>query len=527
VAGDLCLAIDLGTGGLKVGLVDLDGTLVAHELHGVSTTFGEHGRAHQDAGEWWDLICGAARRLVAATPGAGERVAAVAVTGQWASTVPVDASGRPTAPCITWQDYSSGRLVRERIGGRVAGYRARHVLRWVRRTAGAPSLSGADPIGHVLGFQADEPEAAAATRWYLEPVDYLTMQFCGEATATPASMQAAWLTDVRHLDRLRYDPQLLDAVGLPADRLPPLRAIGSIVGTVTAPVATALGITPRTVVLTGLPDLQAAALGAGATSMYATHLALSTTSWISCPVPKKKTDISHSIAVVPGLTPDAYLVVDNQDTGAKALEWFRGALGGTASYDELTALAATVPPGARGVLFTPWLAGERSPVANRRARGGFTNVSLTSGTAELARAVLEGVAANSRWLLGHVEKFCGRPLGPIRMVGGGAQSAVWCQIYADALDRTVEQVPEPMYAQLRGMAALAAVALGDRTLGDVDAARPKGTMFEPDPSGVASMATVSGQPGPVPPPQPVAHAGSLPTVGRSWQSARIWTAGAT
>lgn len=491
--GDLCLAIDLGTGGLKVGLVDLGGTLVAHELHAVTTTFGERGRAHQDAGVWWDLIAGAAHRLVAATPGARTRVAAVAVTGQWASTVPVDAQGSPTGRCITWQDVSSGRLVRERIGGRVAGYRARHVLRWVRRTAGAPSLSGADPIGHVLGFQADEPEAAAATRWYLEPVDFLTMQFCGEATATTASMQAAFLTDVRHPDRLRYDQQLLDAVGLQGDRLPPLRPIGSIVGTVMAPVAAALGIPATAVVVTGLPDLHAAALGAGATSMYATHLALSTTSWISCPVPKKKTDISHSIAVVPGFTKDAYLVVDNQDTGARALEWFRGALGGGHSYDELTALAATVPPGARGVVFTPWLAGERSPVANRRARGGFTNLGLTSGPAELARAVLEGVAANSRWLLGHVERFCGRPLGPISMVGGGAQSALWCQIYADALDRTVEQVPEPMYAQLRGMAALAAVALGERTLADVDEARAAGAVFEPDPRGVEAMATVSSE----------------------------------
>ena len=116
---------------------------------------------------------------------------------------------------------------------------------------------------------------------------------------------------------------------------------------------------------------------------------------------------------------------------------------------------------------------------------------MTTGTAELARAVLEGVAANSRWLFGHVEKFCGRPLSPVRMVGGGAQSAVWCQIFADALDRPVEQVPEPMYAQLRGMAALAAVALGERTLADVDSLRPRGAVFEPDAAGVEAMADVT------------------------------------
>ena len=143
------------------------------------------------------------------------------------------------------------------------------------------------------------------------------------------------------------------------------------------------------------------------------------------------------------------------------------------------------------MLFTPWLAGERSPVANRRARGGFTNVALTTGTAELARAVLEGVAANSRWLFGHVEKFCGRELSPVRMVGGGAQSALWCQVFADALDRPVEQVPEPMYAQLRGMAAMAAVALGERRSPRSTPLRPRGTVFEPDAAGVEAMARVT------------------------------------
>ncbi len=494
MAGDVCLAVDLGTGGPKVGLVGFDGSVHGQELHAVGSTFGPRGLARQDAVEWWKVIEGAARRLCAADPAVAAKVAAVAVTGQWSSTVPVDANGTPTGPCITWQDMTGGRYVRARIGGRVAGYKPGAVTRWVRHTGGAPSLSGADPIGHMLAFAAEEPEAASSTRWYLEPVDYLTMRFCGEATASHASMQGAWLTDNRRLDVLRYDQSLLDALGLTDEKLPPLRPIGAVVGTVMPSVADSLGISSASVVITGLPDLQAAALGAGATSLHSTHLALSTTSWISCPVAKKKTDVPHSIATVPGLTNDSYLVVDNQDTGAMALEWLRRVLAGAGrsiSYDELTALAATAPPGSNGVLFTPWLAGERSPVADRRARGGFTNVSHTSGTADMARAVLEGVAANSRWLFGHVEKFCGRELSPIRLVGGGARSALWCQIVADALDRPVEQVPDPMFAQLRGMAAMASVALGHRTLADLDADRVPGSTYVPDRLGVEAMARVA------------------------------------
>ena len=491
--GDVCIAVDLGTGGPKVGLVRFDGSVIAQEMSSVSTTFGSDGSAVQDPREWWELIRNSVRRLLCERPDIATSVGALAVTGQWASTVPVGASGEPTGPCIMWQDTRGARRVRERIGGHVAGYGASHIWRWVRTTGGAPSLSGADPTGHLLAFADEYPDLVASTRWFLEPVDYLTMRLCGVASATHASMQAAWLTDNRRLDHYAYDHGLLESLGITDEKLAPLRPIGTVVSEVSRSVATDFGISPEAVVLTGLPDLQSAALGAGATSPYSTHLALSTTSWISCPVPKKKTDISHSIATVPGLTNDSYLVVNNQETGAKSLDWFRSVLAGGSrsfSYDELTTMAATSPPGSNGVRFTPWLAGERSPVENHHLRGGFSNLSITSDTADMTRAVLEGVAANSQWLFGHVEKFCGRTLSPVRLIGGGARSTLWCQIVADALDRPVEQVPDPMYAQLRGMATLASVALGHQTLAEVEAMRPRGLTFEPDATGVAAMTRV-------------------------------------
>jgi xylulokinase len=198
-------------------------------------------------------------------------------------------------------------------------------------------------------------------------------------------------------------------------------------------------------------------------------------------VEKKKTDVVHSIASIPGLTNDSYAIINSQNTGAKALEWLRGALtlGDRApSFDEMTALAATSPPGAHGVLFTPWLTGERSPVDNKQIRAGFTNLAVTTTTADLVRAVMEGVAANSAWLFRYVEKFAGRSLAPVRMLGGGAQSTLWCQLYADVLGRDVEQVAEPLLAQLRGAALLASLALGRRQLADVAGLKP-GAVFRP------------------------------------------------
>jgi xylulokinase len=481
------LAIDLGTGGPKVGLVTLDGVIVAQDHHATVTEFTAEGAATQDAARWWELICTSIAMLLTRDPSLAKEVVAVAVTGQWASTVPVDARGEPTGPCLTWQDQRGGTYVRERIGGWVEGYKPSAVASWVRHTAGAPSLTGADPIGHVLYLQHAAPEQFERTRWCLEPVDFLTMRFTGYASASHASMQGAWLTDNRSLTTFSYDQMLLNRLGLTDERLAPLHPIGSIVGTVQPSVAKHLGLRDDVVVITGLPDLQSAALGAGGTRLHAAHLALSTTSWISCPVPAKKTDVFHSIATVPGLTNDSYLVVNNQETGAKCLDWLRTvvAVGNEpVSYGDLCRLAATASPGSGGVAFMPWLAGERSPVDDRAARGGFTNVSITTTPADMVRSVLEGVAYNSKWLLRAVDRFVGESLSPIRMVGGGAQSELWCQIYADVFDRPIDQVPDPMFAQLRGVALMAGVALGEHRLDEVDDLVPPGRRFTPVPANV-------------------------------------------
>ncbi|HTB08985.1 MAG TPA: FGGY family carbohydrate kinase [Acidimicrobiales bacterium] len=479
---ELCLSIDLGTGGPKVGLVSLDGEILATEVHAVTTHFGSDGAATQDAKEWWTIILAASRRLLDGVADSRTNVRAVAVTGQYASTVPVDANGTPTGPCITWLDVRGGRYTQDAVGGWFLGYNPRKVLPFVRKTGGAPSTAGADPIGQIHFITREMPEVAHATRWYMEPIDYLTMRFSGVASATHASRLAMWMTDNRHLDEYRYDTGLLSLVGLDEKYLPPLQPFGSVVATLSESVASHLGLSRDVVVVSAVPDLHAAALGAAATSLYETHLALSTTSWISCPVPTKKTDINHNIAAVPGLSNDSYVLIDNQETGAKALEWLRGVMAGSGvapTYDELDELAATSPSGSNGVRFSPWLAGERSPISNKHIRAGLSNLSLTTTSADVVRAVMEGVAANSAWLFGYVEKLAGQTLSPVRLVGGGAQSALWCQIFADSLDREVQQIDQPLVAQLRGAALLAGCALGQYSLHDVPV--PKSTTFAPSP----------------------------------------------
>ena len=285
------------------------------------------------------------------------------------------------------------------------------------------------------------------------------------------------------------------------DRLPELLPTGSVLGPLLPEVAAALGVEPGAPVVCGIPDVHAAVVGSGAIAPYDTHLAISTTSWIGTRVPFKRTDILHQLASVPGLEPSHHVVINNQEIGGAALRWLRemivapsdglpgggsgiGASGAAGeslspSYQDLLDLAQRAPAGCEGLLFMPWLDGERSPVEDKVIRAGWLNVSLRTDRSMLVRSVLEGVAFNSRWLLDAYEKYLKRPVPKLRILGGGAQSELWCQIYADVLGRPVEQVADPRHAQLSGVALWARICLGELRLEDVPEYVPVPASFTP------------------------------------------------
>jgi xylulokinase len=474
------LAVDLGSGALKVGAVSLAGEISAVAERTCETERLPGGGAVQDAAAWWELVRELARSVLDGIP--AERVVAVSCTGQWASTVPVDEHGEPVGPCVMWLDTRGARRSREAIGGPLMGYSPRALATWIRHTGGVPSPFGGDPVSHMLHLERDEPETAAAARWYLEPVDYLAMRFTGQAAATRASMSGAWLTDNRRLERLEYDQALVGRLGLDARKLPPLVETGSLVGPVRGEVADELGIGRGAQVVTGTPDLHSAALGCGAIGAGESHMTISTTSWISMPFPRKKTDALHSIATVPGLDSSSYLVANNHEAAGLCLRWLRETftLGEPGEYERLLGLAEGSPPGSGGVIFTPWIAGERSPVDDRNARGGWHNLSVQTSNADLIRSVLEGVAYNSRWLNEAVERFAKSRLDPIRIFGGGAISSLWCQIHADVMGRTIERVADPVHANLRGAALFAALGLGAVSREEIRDLVPVDRVFAPD-----------------------------------------------
>jgi xylulokinase len=497
------LAVDLGTGGPKVAVVGLDGQIHGTALRAVHLTVSREGEASQDADEWWTTLLEAAREAIEVSGVDRRALHAVAITGQYGSTVPVGADGSVVGPALLWADSRARDLVRPVVGGpiSVSGFAPHKVLPFIRVTGGVPSPNGADPTGHALLLRERMGEVYACTSALLEPVDFLGLRLTGRVAATPASMLASWLTDNRIGAPFGYSADMVSRARRDAGRLPELVPTGSVLGPMLDAVADELGVAPHAPVVTGIPDLHAAVVGSGAVGLYQTHVSISTTAWIGARVPFKKTDAIHSIATVPGLDERHPIVANNHETGGAALQWLReqviappdGLLGGGSgigdrglapeaaapSFDDLTALAATAPAGSEGLLFTPWLSGERSPVDDKLLRGGWLNVSLRTDRAAMVRSVLEGVAYNARWLFEPYQKFVGRTVPSVRILGGGAQSDLWCQIHADILGVPVEQVEDPRDAQLRGVALWARVCLGELRLEEAGAMVRVRHRFEP------------------------------------------------
>jgi xylulokinase len=495
------LATDLGTGGPKVALCTVLGDVVAHGQARNAVTLLAGGGAEQDPEEWWRTITATARDVIASSGVRPDDVVAVALTSQWMGTVAVDAEGRHLGPAIIWLDSRGARYSEEIAGGGLrvpgTGYNAVKLQRWVRLTGGAPTLTGKDPVGHILFLQKERPDVYRSAFKFLEPMDYLTSRLTGRMVASFGSVTGYWCTDNRDISRIRYDDALIRATGLPREKLPELVPTNSIVGKLTAKAAAELGLPASIDVVAPMPDTASAGIGAGAVRDFDAHLYVGTSSWLSCHVPFKKTDIGNNIASLPSGIPERYWVATEQDAAGKCLSWLvdsvlypDDALGSGPPpkdvFARLDAMAESAAPGSAGTLFLPWLNGEKTPVDDHHVRGGFVNVSLTTDRAALVRAVLEGVALNTRWMMNAAEEFV-RPhrrggFPEIRFVGGGANSAVWCRIFADVLQRRIVQVKDPVLANARGAALAASVALGRLSWDDVPARVPVANIFDPDAS---------------------------------------------
>ncbi len=489
------LSIDLGTSGPKVGLVSSRGEVLACEFEPTPLTLLPNGGAEQNPQDWWNAIVKATRRLLKARLVPVESIKGLSCTSQWSGTVPVDRSGNPLMNAIIWMDSRGAPYVEEITGGfpEIEGYNILKLLNWIRLTGGVPTKGGKDPIAHILYLKYEQPEIYRQAYKFLEPKDYINLRLTGKYAAGVDSICMHWVTDNRDINRIKYDDGLLQIADLDREKLPDLMRSTDILGPLSPQSAEELGLSGQVKVVIGTPDIHSAAIGSGAVRDFEAHVYIGTSSWLSCHMPYKKTDLFHNMASVPSGIPGKYMLLDEQEIAGGCLTYLRDSLlfpqdslsGGSVPedyFDRLNQAAINAPAGSGKLIFTPWLYGERTPVDDSLIRGGFFNQSLQTTRQHMVRAVFEGVAYNTRWLLQYVEKFIGRPVDNIHLVGGGARSNLWCQIYADVLNRSIRQIRSPVQVNLRGAAYLALVALGCMKFEEISGVVDVENTYHPDPA---------------------------------------------
>lgn len=474
------LAVDLGTSGMKVALITVAGNVLGWESEPVRLLITPDGGAEQSPEEWWQAFLSAAGRLLGRAPEAGPRVCAVCCSTQGEGTIAVDRSGNALGNAILWMDMRGAPYLHKQLKGRfnLGGVDLFRLVRFLRLTGGIPSMTGKDPAAHMLFLRDTAPDIYARTYKFLNVLDYVNLRLTGEFVASFDSIVTSWVTDNRDPDTVHYDDGLIRSLGIDRLKLPEIVPCAKVIGGLRREVADTLGLSPQVQVVAGAIDNTAAAIGAGAVEDYLPHLYIGTSSWIAAHVPFKKTDVASNLASIPCALPGRYLLTALQATAGGNLAYLRDNI--LYHKDELLQeaevpdifkvldqIALRVPAGSNGVIYTPWIWGERAPVDDRTLRAGLYNLSLHNTREDVIRAFLEGIAFNTRWLLAPVEKFMKRNVRTIHIVGGGAQSDVWCQIFADVMNVEIKQVRDPIYANARGAAWIAAAGLGEIDFRDV------------------------------------------------------------
>ncbi len=474
------LTVDLGTSACKTALISVSGNLAGWEAQEVPLYVLPEGGAEQNPQDWWEAFLTTSRNLIAKNLVPVNDIVAVCCSTQGECTIPVDGEGNALMNAISWLDMRGARHLPKITGGRinVAGYDLRKILRWINLTGGAPTLTGTDPAAHMLLIRYEYPEIYQKTFKFLNALDYMNLHLTGEFIATSDSILTSWVTDNRHSEHITYSEALLKDCGIAREKFPQVVPCAAVIGALKPEIAKMLGLKKGVKVVAGAIDVTAAAIGSGAVADFNAHVYIGTSSWVAAHVPYKKTDLSSWVASVPCAIPGKYLMIVLQKTAGGNLTFLRDKI--LYHKDELLheeqapdvfqimdRIAAKVPAGSNGVMYMPWIYGERAPIDDRHARAALFNLSLENTRADIIRAFLEGVALNTRWLMAPAEKFMGRRLTQVNFVGGGAKSDVWCQIMADVMNLSIHQVRDPIQANARGAAFIAAVGLGLLAFNDV------------------------------------------------------------
>lgn len=501
------ITFDIGTTGVKTCVFRISDTidLLGAASAGYNLYVFPDGGAEQDTEEWWDAMCRTSRQALETAGVSAEKIDGVSFCSQMQGLVLVDKNGEAVRRPMSYMDQRAREELKKGIahGVQIAGASVPKLIKSLIIT-GAVAASVKDPVWKYNWVKNHEPENFARADKWLDVKDYLICRMTGRATMTKDSAFSTLLYDLRK-GRQCFSESLCKTLGVDIRHMPELVKSTDVVGPLRERQAEELGLRPGTPVYGGGGDASLIGVGAGAVDLGDTHIYCGTSGWVSTVVDKSIVDASAMIAAIIGADEGKFNYFGELETAGKCLEWVKDHLAldeiniylkkehvadsyesaYTSLYQYMNDVIADVPAGSGGVVFTPWLHGNRCPFEDPNARGMFFNLSLDTGKSEMIRAVVEGVCFHLRWFMEAEDKKV-KSSDVVRFVGGGALNSVTCQILADVLQKPVETVANPQNVGAVGAAVTIAVGSGEiPAFTDAKRLIPASKTYYPDPANKA------------------------------------------
>jgi len=474
------IGIDVGTGGSRAALIDAAGKIVASATveHRPFVSI-QTGWAEQDPHDWWRASAAAIRSAITKADIPAEDIKAVGLSGQMHGAVLLDGSDEVLRPAIIWCDQRSGeqcRRLTENVGG----------SRLIELTCN-PALTGFT-LPKLLWVRDHEPETWQRVRSTLLPKDYVRFRLTGDKATDVADASGTLLLNV---SARRWSSEMLEAAEISSDLLPCVYESQEITGSISTKAAEETGLRAGTPVIAGAGDQAAGAVGLGIVRPGMISATIGTSGVVFAATNTPALDPKGRVHTFCHAVPERWHVMGVTQGAGLSLRWFRDQFGvvsndsvGNVSgdpYDSLTAEAARIPPGAEGLLWAPYLMGERTPHLDPDARAALVGLTASHTRAHVVRAILEGVAFSLKDSF-EILKELNVPCETIRLGGGGARSELWRQIQADVYGHEVETMAAEEGAAY-GVTLLAGVAAGAWTSVDTacDQVIRTNTRVQPDP----------------------------------------------
>lgn len=456
----------------KIELVD--SFLVEYPLYSTPD-----GGVEQNAEDWWKAVCESTRALINRSGLNPSYIKGISFCCQMQGSVLVDRQGKVLRnPMIYLDGRSTQQIARYLYNGllKIDKWNMFTTLKSLIITGGIAGTAK-DPLWKYLWVRDNEPKVFEKTYKWLDVKDCLTLRCTGNYGMTGDSAHLTWVYDTRP-GKQQWSKSLCKKFDVNMEHLPPVIQSTGVVGELTAQAAEDMGLVKGIPVFGGGGDTSLTAVGSGCLEEFDTHIYVGTSGWVVSNVNKRLVDVSNFIASIISAIPGGYSYSAEQETSGLCLQWVRDHLAldeigmyldaqhiadkneeYNSLFDFLNEVVSQTDPGSGGVIFTPWLHGNRSPREDPHSRGMFFNLSINTGKRQMIRSVMEGVSFHKRWMLEAMEKKIPKR-ETLRFVGGGARSDVWCQIMADVTGRNIETIDNAQNAGTIGAAVVCAVGLG-------------------------------------------------------------------